>query len=96
MSYLEHRVQYVEEINGKRSKLGFVKTGVAQESNLGPGLFAIYVNDFPEVIKIEELHMFADDTTVFVILESFDVVVDILANLVKEIEKWCSNNKLTI
>ena len=51
LSYLENRVQYVE-INGKRSKLKFVKVGVPQGSNLGPRLFAIYVNDFPEAIKI--------------------------------------------
>ena len=95
LSYLENRVQYVE-INGKRSKLRFVKVGVPQGSNLGPQLFAICVNDFPEAIKIGELHMFANNTTVFVISESEDMVVDILANLVKDIEKWCSNNKLTI
>ena len=40
--------------------------------------------------------MFADDTTVSVISESVDVVVDILANLVEDIENWCSNNELTI
>ena len=40
--------------------------------------------------------MFADDTTVLVISESLDMILDILANLVKDIEKWCSNNKLTI
>ena len=66
------------------------------ECRSDPRLFAISVNDFPEAIKIGELHMFADDTTVFVISESVDMVVDILADLVKDIEKWCSNNKLTI
>ena len=80
LSYLENRAQCVE-INGKRSKLRFVKVGVLQGSNLGPRLFAIYVNDFPEAIKIGELHMFAEDTTVFVISESVDMVVDISANL---------------
>ena len=28
--------------------------------------------------------------------ESVDIAVDILANLVKDIEKWCYNNKITI
>ena len=60
-----------------------------QGSNLDPRLFVIYANDFPEAIKIGELHMFADDTTVFVISESVEMVIDILANLVKDIEKWC-------
>ena len=63
------------EINGKRSKLKFVKAGVPQGSNLGPRLFAIYVNGFLEAIKTGELHMFADDTNVFVISESVDMVV---------------------
>ena len=85
-SYLENRVQYVEK-NGKRSKLRCVKVGVPQGSSLGPRLFAIYVNDFPEAIKMGELNMFADDTTVFMMSESVDMVVDILANLVKDIGK---------
>ena len=53
---------------------------------MGPRLFAIYVNGLLEAIKTGELHMFADDTNVFVISESVDMVVDILANLVKDIE----------
>ena len=40
--------------------------------------------------------MFADGTTVVVTSESVDMVEDILADLVKDIRKWCSNNKLTI
>ena len=35
-------------------------------------------------------------TCLFVISESIDMVVDILANLVKRHREWCSNNKLTI
>ena len=50
LSYLENRAQYVK-INGKRSKLRYVKVGVPQGSNLGSRLFAIYVNDFTAAIK---------------------------------------------
>ena len=65
LSYLENRVQYVE-INRKRSRLRFVKTGVPQGSNLAPQLFAIYVINFSEANKIGELYMFVDDTTILI------------------------------
>ena len=34
---------------------------------MSPGLFSIYVNDFLESISQGELHLYADDTTAFVI-----------------------------
>ena len=61
-SYLKNRQQYVE-IDGIKSELVSVKTGVPQGSILGPLLFLIYINDFENASEIFDLIIYADDTT---------------------------------
>ena len=47
--YLSNRHQFVE-LNGMKSLVLEVKYGVPQGSLLGPRLFSMYVNDFPDCI----------------------------------------------
>lgn len=73
-----------------------VKYGVPQGSLLGPRLFSIYVNDFPDCITQGELHLYADDTTAFVIGGNpVDVIIK-LNRFFKEICTFCRLNKLTL
>ena len=92
-SYLSSRWQFVD-LNGFKSPLLEVKYGVPQGSLLGPRLFSIYVNDFSESISKGELHLYADDTTAFVIGNSTDEVVVKLNLLFEEIHTWCQHYKL--
>ena len=71
-----------------------VKYGVSQGSLLRP--FSIYVNDFPDCITQGELHLYADDTTAFVIGDNPDDVTIKLNCLLKEICTFCRLNKLTL
>lgn len=73
-----------------------VEYGVPQGSLVGPRLFSIYVNDFSELLSQGEIHMYADDTTAFVIGDSTDDVVRKLNLLFAEICSWCNSNKLTL
>ena len=62
-SFLTDRQQYVT-VKGHSSDWKDVLSGVPQGSVLGPLLFLLYVNDFPDVIK-KMLKLFADDAKIY-------------------------------
>ena len=69
-SYLRNRRQYVE-IDEIKSEILPINIGVPQCSILGPLLFTIYINDFPQVSNIFNFIMCADDTTLSSTLNQF-------------------------
>ena len=68
-SYLSNRKQYVY-MNGESSQLKDVTCGVPQGSVLGPLLFLIYINDLPNISKLLQFFLFADDTNIYYEAES--------------------------
>ena len=52
-------------------------------------------NDLPDQIKEGEIDMYADDTTLFYIGPSVDVVCDALNRVLGDVHNWC-RNMLTI
>ena len=95
MDYLSERTQYTE-INGSKSETAQVKSGVPQGSQLGPHLYSIDVNHFPESVDAADLSMFADDTNVYCIGKSVEEVVDKLNLIMDKVHTWCMKNKLTV
>ena len=63
-SYLTDRKQYVS-FNGLSSEQLLNNCGVPQGSVLGPLLFLIYINDLPNISKILNFYLFADDTNIY-------------------------------
>ena len=75
-------------INGIASEWTNVTNGVPQGSVLGPILFVLYINDFPDDVNADSnIYMFADDTKLY--REMSDVTdVTTLQIDITEMDKW--------
>jgi hypothetical protein len=63
-AFLTDRTQTVV-IDGVTSNTVPVTSGVPQGTVLGPILFLIYINDFPEYLTHSKLKLFADDSIIY-------------------------------
>ena len=83
-SYLTSRLQYMV-LNGQRSTLCSVSSGVPQGSVLGPTLFTLYTSDLVASIQSGSVYTYADDTTVYCIGKTIDEVSAALNQSLKEL-----------
>ena len=93
-SYLTSRLQYTV-LNGQRSGLCSVSSGVLQGSVLGPSLYALYTSDLVASVQSGSIYMYADDTTVYCIGKTVDEVSAVLNQSLIELYAWCVKNRLT-
>ena len=84
-SFLKNRTQSVL-LEGERSALARVTSGVPQGSVLGPLLFLLYINDLPERVR-SQVCLFADDSTLYREIRSREDQMSLQQDLV-ELEKW--------
>ena len=81
-----------------------VKIGVPQGSILGPLLFTIHINDFPQVSNIFNFIMYADDTTLSSTLSQFTdstqlknkSVESVINYELGKVTEWLNINKLSL
>ena len=93
-SFLIDRQQFVS-IQGCRSLLRIVLSGVPQGSVLGPLLFIIFVNDVDKDITSAFLSSFADDTRVgFGIKNVSDATI--LQTDLNSVYSWAEENSMTL
>jgi hypothetical protein len=93
-SYLSNRNQVVD-ISGHFSKPQQLDISTIQGSLLGPVLFLIYINDFPNCTTLKSF-LFADDTT---ILNSGPNLPDLVMEINSELKKmaaWFRANKMAV
>ena len=94
-SYLTDRKQFVS-FNGNSSDVLNVKCGVPQGSVLGPLLFLLYINDLPNVSKILNFYLFADDTNIYYESNS---LTELEKSVNRELDKlylWLNVNRLSL
>ena len=96
-SYLSNRKQYVT-IGDSSSDLLTVTHGVPQGSILGPLLFLIYINDFPQCSRFFKFILYADDSTLSCTIPKKDMLSfnDTINLHLESVSLWLSSNKIAI
>ena len=94
-SYLSNRKQYVYS-NGESSQLKDITCGVPQGSVLGPLLFLIYINDLPNISKLLQFFLFADDTNIYYEAESSEQLEQVINKELQKLRTWLMVNRLSL
>ena len=94
-SYLSGRTQYVT-VNGHVSDPLPITCGVPQGSVLDPLLFLIYVNNLPNVSKVMQFYLFADDTSIYFDSDNLFNLLKIVSRELKKVRKWLEANRLAL
>ena len=76
-----------------KSDPGTVFSGILQGIILGPILFAIYINDLPEVVKCGT-YLFADDTKIFRQITTKEDALQLQSDI-NSLEQWSQKWLLT-
>ena len=84
--YLSNRRQRVV-LNGNASGFICISDVVPQGSILGPFMFLIYINDIVETLNCN-LRLFADDTSLYVIVENPITAANILNSNLSSMHAW--------
>ena len=88
-NYLNDRVQRVV-VEGSASSYTEIKAGVPQGSILGPLMFLIYINDIVNDLGCN-IHLFADDTSLYVIVDDPASASDLVDSDLQTIHNWAQN-----
>ena len=93
--YLSNRKQYVF-LNGESSEVKDITCGVPQGSVLVPLLFLLYINDLPNISKVLDFYLFADDTSnIYYESDNLDKLErKVNKELGKLIQLWLNVNRL--
>ena len=94
-SFLKDRVSYVG-LGEHGSLYSTLNIGVPQGSILGPILFLIYINDFPNSCPNLQTSLFADDTNISFSHCNYVSLVDKINIGLESITDWTLANRLTI
>lgn len=92
-SFLSNRIQAVFVADGWSDNKE-IKIGVPQGSILGPLLFLIFINDFPDYLSRCLTILFADDSTLSVACDDLERADELFASTQSDAFKWFSGGGL--
>lgn len=94
-SYLNARSQrtkFSASVSSERE----TEYGVPQGSVLGPVLFIIFINDIVKSIVNCKIHLFADDTMLYISGENVSEIINIINSELANLYKWLCDNNLKV
>ena len=96
-TYLTNRKQYVQ-FESSCSEVLDTLYGVPQGYILGPLLFIIYMNDFPNARKVFQFIMYADDTTLSCCVDTIQSnnIDKVINEELSKVNNWLVTNKLLL
>ena len=94
--YLRNKKQQVQINNIMSSKIHTITNGVPQGSILGPLLFLLYINNFPNCMNHSSTKMFADNTSVFVTHPDIKIIYKHANEDLNSNHKLLCTNKLSL
>ena len=94
-SYLSDRQQKCV-VNGELSGARAVTCGVPQGSLIGPLLFLIYINDWPNCLSKALPRMYADDASISIAASSLPELESALNTELAYLHEWLNVNKLSL
>ena len=77
-------------------KILCIYSGVLQRSILGPLLFLIFFNDFPDALKESKVLIYADDTVIYCAYSDNNVVAKVLNEEMSYLWHYLYQNELTL
>ena len=83
-------------MHGFLSDEQYIKCGVPQGSVFVPLLFLTFIIDMPYASKILDIHLFADDTSIFISNKNLEELETIVNSELVNISDWLISNKLTL
>ena len=93
LKLLRNFLSYRIVLNGQHSSWDNVNAGVPQGSILGPLLFLIYINDLSNNLS-SNCKLFADDTSLFSVVNNIHTSATTLSEDLKAITKWAFQWKI--
>ena len=93
LKLLRDFLSYRIVLNGQHSSWDNVNAGVPQGSILGPLLFLIYINDLSNNLS-SNCKLFADDTSLFSVVNNIHTSATTLSEDLKAITKWAFQWKI--
>ena len=93
IDFLDPRKQRVV-LNGQYSSWASVKAGAPQGSILGPLFFLIFINELSDNL-VSNPKLFADDTSLFSVVQYITLSAKNLNDDLKKINKWAFQGKMS-
>jgi len=78
------------------SETSLIASGVPQGSILGPVLFLLYINDFPNISSDFNAYLFPDDTNLFIEDKNLITLETRVNNILAKLKEWLAANKLSL